>query len=79
MKSPKRIRAEFNSESLDSLRAENVVAQVLTESTAANAALIAKKDFEISHNAYHRKIKKGDDLADVPELYHANLRTEQVL
>jgi hypothetical protein len=41
--------------------------------------LIAKKNFEINHNGYQRKIEAGDDLTDVPEMYHANLRTEGVL
>ena len=41
--------------------------------------LIAKKDFVINHNEYHRTIKVGDDLSDVPELYHQNLKTEGVL
>lgn len=42
-------------------------------------ALIAKKDFVISHNEYVKKIKAGDDISDVPVLYHENLRTEGVL
>lgn len=41
--------------------------------------LIAKKDFSISHNEYVRHIKLGDDISDVPEQYHQNLRTEGVL
>lgn len=41
--------------------------------------LIAKKDFVISHNEYVKKIKAGDDISDVPVLYHENLRTEGVL
>jgi len=43
------------------------------------APLIAKKDFTLHHNEYRRTIKVGDDLSDVPELYHPNLRTEGVL
>lgn len=41
--------------------------------------LIAKKDFWIRHNEYERVIKKGDDLSDVPKLYHENLKTEGIL
>lgn len=39
----------------------------------------AKKDFEIHHNDYHRVIKAGDDVSDVPEHYHPNLKTEGVI
>lgn len=45
----------------------------------SSGSLIAKKDFLIVHNDYRREIKKGDDLSDVPEIYHPNLRTEEVL
>lgn len=45
----------------------------------AAGTLIAKKDFLIRHNGYERAIKAGDDISDVPELYHQNLRTEGVL
>jgi hypothetical protein len=45
----------------------------------AHGTLVAKKDFEINHNEYHRVIKVGDDLSDVPDLYHENLRTEGVI
>lgn len=48
-------------------------------STAATAPLIAKKDFLIRHNGYERSIRAGDDISDVPALYHQNLRTEGVL
>lgn len=41
--------------------------------------MIAKKDFEISHNSYNRKIKAGEDISDVPTLYHQNLKTEKVI
>ena len=41
--------------------------------------LVAKKDFEIFHNGYHRKIAAGEDISDVPKLYHQNLKTEGVL
>jgi hypothetical protein len=40
---------------------------------------IAKKDFEIHHNEYHRVIKAGEDVSDVPKLFHENLRTEGVI
>jgi len=33
----------------------------------------------IRHNGYERVIRAGDDLNDVPALYHPNLRTEGVL
>ena len=41
--------------------------------------LIAKKDFEIFQNDYHRKIKAGDDLSDIPEQYRQNLITEGII
>lgn len=41
--------------------------------------LIAKKDFEIFHNGYHRKIKAGEDITDVPARYLQNLKTEKVI
>lgn len=41
--------------------------------------MIAKKDFEIHWNEYHRVIKAGDDVSDVPEMFHANLKTEEVI
>lgn len=43
------------------------------------SVLKAKKDFVINHGDYFRKIKKGDDVSDVPKLYHPNLKTEGVL
>lgn len=46
---------------------------------SSSGQLIALKDFEIHHNEYHRQIKKGDDLSDVPAQYHQNLKTEGVL
>lgn len=49
------------------------------EKTASKCSLIAKKDFEINHNVYFRKIKKDDDLSDIPEIYHPNLATEGVI
>lgn len=45
----------------------------------ANEAMIAKKDFVITHNDYRREIKTGDDLSDVPPIYLENLKTEGVL
>lgn len=47
--------------------------------TEEKAALVAKKDFRITQNDYDRVIKAGDDLADVPEVYHPNLKTEGVI
>jgi hypothetical protein len=41
--------------------------------------LIAKKDFTIHHNTYFREIKEGQNISDVPEIYHENLRTEEVI
>lgn len=55
------------------------VRELTEESSRAHSSLVAKKDFEIHHNGYQRKIKAGDDLSDVPEKYLANLRTEGVL
>lgn len=41
--------------------------------------MIAKKDFVIHQNSYHRDIKKDEDVSDVPEHFHVNLRIEGVL
>ena len=41
--------------------------------------LIAKRDFTICWNDYLRKIKKGDDVSDVPQMFHQNLKTEKVI
>jgi hypothetical protein len=41
--------------------------------------LVAKKDFVIRQEPYSRVILAGEDISDVPEKYHANLRTEGVL
>ena len=41
--------------------------------------LIAKKDFTICHNDYFKKIKEGDDISEVPKMFHENLKTEKVL
>lgn len=41
--------------------------------------MTAKRDFIIVQNEYRADIKKGDDLSDVPEKYHQNLKTEGVI
>lgn len=46
---------------------------------AVKSGMVAKKNFVIRQAPYLREIKVGDDLSDVPEKYHANLRTEGVL
>lgn len=43
------------------------------------AGVKAKKDFVICQNDYYKEIKAGDDISDVPEVYHENLKTEQVI
>ena len=48
-------------------------------SDSEDKEMTAKKDFAIHHNDYHRVIKKGDDLSDVPEMFHQNLMTESVI
>ncbi len=59
---------------------ENVVESVNEDlAPGSSSSMIAKKDFEIHHNEYHKIIKMGDDLSDVPAHYHANLKTEGVL
>ena len=55
------------------------VDQEVTVELPRPGSLTAKKDFEIHQNGYDRVIKVGDDLSDVPELFHPNLRTEGVL
>jgi hypothetical protein len=50
-----------------------------TEHPTGRPELVAKKDFEIHHNDYHRVIKAGDVLTDVPAHYHPNLKTEGVI
>ncbi len=45
----------------------------------AQSRLIAKKDFEICHNDVLIKIKAGDDVSQVPEMFHQNLRTEGII
>lgn len=43
-------------------------------------ALVALKDFHIFQPPkFDLKIKKGDDLANVPKIYHQNLKTEGVI
>jgi hypothetical protein len=39
----------------------------------------ALKDFEIHRNDYHRVIKCGDDLSDIPREYLPNLKAEGVI
>lgn len=41
--------------------------------------MLAKKDFVIHHNDYHREIKIGEDVSDVPTMFHQNLKTEGVI
>lgn len=41
--------------------------------------LVALKDFRITQNEYDRPIKKDEDISDVPQLYHANLKAEGVI
>jgi hypothetical protein len=57
----------------------NAQSEVTKEYSVPVDSFIAKKDFEIHHNDYHRVIKAGDDVSDVPEHYHPNLRAEGVL
>lgn len=42
-------------------------------------SMIAKKDFIIHFNEHHIEIKKGDDVSGVPEMFHQNLKTEEVI
>ena len=57
----------------------------MNEKTAAPKAKVrtsmrAKKDFHIFCPPEHDiKIKEGDDLSDIPELFITNLKTEGVL
>ena len=46
---------------------------------ARRSKKIAKKDFVIHQNEFHFEIKKGDDLRDIPERFHQNLKTENVI
>lgn len=41
--------------------------------------LIAKKAFMICFNEYSRKIEAGEEIGDVPEIFHQNLKTEGVI
>ncbi len=43
--------------------------------------IIAKRDFIICQNAEYYDIKEGDDILElkVPERFHINLKTEQVI
>lgn len=49
----------------------------------AKKKLVALKDFHIFMPGgpvpYDIKIKAGDDLGDVPEMFHQNLKTEGVI
>ncbi len=52
----------------------------MTEKKTASKKLKALKDFHLFHPPHiNVKIKKGDDLASIPKIYHDNLRTERVL
>lgn len=42
-------------------------------------SLLAKKAFVICQNEYLREIQIGDDLSDVPAIYHPNLKTEGII
>ena len=50
-----------------------------SEQKKLEGQMIAKKAFEIHQNDYHKVIKKGDDLSDVPKVYWPNLKTEGVI
>jgi len=45
----------------------------------SSSKVVAKKDFLIVYNDYRREIKAGDDLSDVPPMFHQNLKTEGIL
>jgi hypothetical protein len=49
------------------------------EKAAKAKKLTAKKDFVISQNEFHRVIKAGDDISDLPAHYLPNMKTEGVL
>lgn len=51
----------------------------MNESDEKPSDLVAKKDFEIHQGDFHLVIKAGDDLRDVPKVYHENLKTEGVI
>lgn len=57
--------------------------EALKKKPKEQSELIAKRDFKIVHpsegKVYKREIKAGEDLSDVPEIYHANLKTEGVI
>jgi len=46
---------------------------------ASAGDMVAKKDFEIKQGDFHRVIKKGDNLNELPKKYLANMKTEKVL
>lgn len=58
---------------------QRTIASILDETGASASGLTAKRDFVISQNEYFRKIKTGDDLSDVPEMFLQNLKTEKVI
>jgi len=48
--------------------------------TARASVVLALKDWHICHPPHcNVRIKEGDDLSDVPEMYHENLKTEGVM
>lgn len=61
------------------LTEETFLQKVMGKKPQTPKTMIAKKNFEIHHNDYHCVIKEGDDLSQIPELYHANLKTEGVI
>lgn len=66
----------FGKAEIDEIEEEYAQAEMAEEK---KGQLIAKKEFEIMHNGYHRKIKVGEDISDVPAMYYENLKTEQVI
>lgn len=51
----------------------------MAKEQAVKQELKALKDFKIVHNGYVKEIKKGEDISDVPPMYHPNLKTEGVI
>ena len=41
--------------------------------------LIAQRDFVIFQNDYERVIVKDEDISDIPERFHQNLKTEKII
>lgn len=58
---------------------EDIDGSVDQGSQKSGSDMIAKKDFEIHHNAFHLVIKVGDDLSNVPKIYLENLKAEGIL